>query len=103
MRLVAILCEEKIPFSQVSEVDPTATPPAPEVPENAEREGEKVPEQPEGERQITFFGLAAHLVVSFVAKVLRQYPIIRKTPLLQRTLTHRQSVNYSLPQAGMTY
>lgn len=41
-----------------------------------------------------FAGLAVHLLVGFISQKLRKFPIIQRTPLLQRTLNYKQPADY---------
>jgi hypothetical protein len=48
---------------------------------------------------VPFSGLVAHMVVDFISKTLRQFPVIRQTPLLQLVATNfNQPLDYILQQ-----
>lgn len=50
--------------------------------------------------QVIFAGLAVHILVGFISQKLKKFPIIKRTPLLQRTLTFKQPADYLMDVKG---
>jgi hypothetical protein len=71
--------------------------------EDAKKDKRDPKEQEETKQghSVPFSGLVAHMVVDFISKTLRHFPVIKKTPLLQHVAeNYNQPLNYTLQQGN---
>lgn len=83
-RVVTELCDERIPDAQMRALCKIPVPDANPRPD------------------VNFGGVVAHMIVGFVNQSLKQFPLIKLTPLLQRGVDHPQPYDFAI-QKGILF